>query len=318
MRKGMSLLTVLAVFSGCGSETDISTYTGEMAGQSSTSVSYFSGFAQSDESFDNECTVTLGETVSIQGAGAWFEDGCLSVTEGGVYNLSGVLADGMIYIDSDEPVRLVLNGISVVNSEGAAVFCENGALSVEAATGTENYFTDGEYTYSREFESESKKIPSAAFFTGGDLEFCGGGSVTVTSLTKTGIFADSELTVSGGSVYIDTASSGLGSNGGVNITGGSVVIFGGNSDIGEINVSGGIYLAFGDIETEVPPNGSRLVSRSLDAQAGETVAITDGDDVIISAVLPKKARGVVFSNGSDCSRLRLFKGGKEISWRYTS
>lgn len=204
MRKGMSLLTAVAMLTGCGSENAI--YTSEGAGAE---------LSETDASFSSECTVTFGEAVSIQGAGAWFENGCLSLTEGGIYNLSGTLEDGMIYIDSNEPVRLVLNGISVENPDGAAVFCKRGELSVEAAEGTENFFADGDYSYKRSFESSVEKIPNAAFFTGDKLKFCGEGSITVTSGSKTGVFSEKELFIADCALSVSAEKSGIKSGSGI-------------------------------------------------------------------------------------------------------
>lgn len=346
MRKGMTLLTALAVFSGCGSENGI--YTGETAEQSA-SLSQSSGFAQYDKAFDNECTVTLGKTVSIQGAGAWFEDGCLSVTEGGVYNLSGILADGMIYIDSDDPVRLVLNGISVKNNEGAAVFCEGGALSIEAAAGTENYFADGNYTYKRSFENAEKNRPNAAFFTGGKLEFCGEGSVTVTSAEKNGVFSDDELNISdcelevfsettaicsktkisvdsghvrvegangfesggradinGGSVFINAKKLGIYAGGGGAINGTAVIAA---PSLGEnLSVKSGLLLAFVDDFTAVPTSDYILTDISHLAENTAISAVDKSGRVVISSILPKTAQKVVFS-AADSSEISLYAGG---------
>lgn len=194
MKKGITMLMVIAVLSGCNMESGV--YSGETAESSGTFTQLDASFSASDEEYTNECTISLGESVTIQGAGAWFENGCLSVTEGGIYNLSGTLSDGMIYVSSDEPVKLVLNGVSVNNPNGAALFCADGQLTVEAANGTENSFSDGEYTYERDFESKSDSEPSAAIFAKDDLEISGSGKLTVTSGENNGIVCKDALSVS--------------------------------------------------------------------------------------------------------------------------
>lgn len=131
------------------------------------------------------------------------------MTEGGIYNLSGTLSDGMIYVSSDEPVKLVLNGVSVNNPNGAALFCADGQLTVEAANGTENSFSDGEYTYERDFESKSDSEPSAAIFAKDDLEISGSGKLTVTSGENNGIVCKDALSVSDCSLYVSAANNGI-------------------------------------------------------------------------------------------------------------
>ena len=198
---------VIAVLSGCNMESGV--YSGETAESSGTFTQLDASFSASDEEYTNECTISLGESVTIQGAGAWFENGCLSVTEGGIYNLSGTLSDGMIYVSSDEPVKLVLNGVSVNNPNGAALFCADGQLTIEAANGTENSFSDGEYTYERDFESKSDSEPSAAIFAKDDLEISGSGKLTVTSGENNGIVCKDALSVSDCSLYVSAANNGI-------------------------------------------------------------------------------------------------------------
>lgn len=207
MKKGITMLMVIAVLSGCNMESGV--YSGETAESSGTFTQLDASFSASDEEYTNECTISLGESVTIQGAGAWFENGCLSVTEGGIYNLSGTLSDGMIYVSSDEPVKLVLNGVSVNNPNGAALFCADGQLTIEAANGTENSFSDGEYTYERDFESKSDSEPSAAIFAKDDLEISGSGKLTVTSGENNGIVCKDALSVSDCSLYVSAANNGI-------------------------------------------------------------------------------------------------------------
>lgn len=207
MKKGITMLMVIAVLSGCNMESGV--YSGETAESSGTFTQLDASFSASDEEYTNECTISLGESVTIQGAGAWFENGCLSVTEGGIYNLSGTLSDGMIYVSSDEPVKLVLNGVSVNNPNGAALFCADGQLTIEAANGTENSFSDGEYTYERDFESKSDSEPSAAIFAKDDLEISGSGKLTVTSGENNGIVCKDALSVSDCSLFVSAANNGI-------------------------------------------------------------------------------------------------------------
>ena len=198
---------VLAVLSGCNMENGV--YSGETAENSGALTQVDASFSASDETYTNECTISLGESVAIQGAGAWFENGCLSVTEGGIYNLSGTISSGMIYVSSDEPVKLVLNGVTVNNPNGAAIFCADGQLTVEAADGTENVLADGDYTYERDFESKTENEPNAAVFAKDDLEICGSGKITVTSSASNGIVCKDALSVSDCTLYVSAANNGI-------------------------------------------------------------------------------------------------------------
>lgn len=207
MKKGITLLMVIAVLSGCNMESGV--YSGETAESPDSFTQPDTAFSASEDLYTNECTITLGESVAIQGAGAWFENGCLSVTDGGIYNLNGTLSDGMIYISSSDPVKLVLNGVSVNNPNGAALFCADGLLYVEAAEGTENFLTDGEYTYERDFESKADNEPNAAVFAKDDLEICGTGKITVISSANNGIVCKDALSVSDCTLSVSAGNNGI-------------------------------------------------------------------------------------------------------------
>lgn len=243
MKKGITMLMVLAVLSGCNMENGV--YSGETAENSGALTQVDASFSASDETYTNECTISLGESVAIQGAGAWFENGCLSVTEGGIYNLSGTISSGMIYVSSDEPVKLVLDGVTVNNPNGAAIFCADGQLTVEAADGTENVLTDGDYTYERDFESKTENEPNAAVFAKDDLEICGSGKITVTSSANNGIVCKDALSVSDCTLYVSAANNGIkgkdsfsAENASITVKSGGDCIKTDNTEDGSMNIIG--------------------------------------------------------------------------------
>ena len=259
MKKGITMLMVLAVLSGCSMESGV--YSGETVESSGTLSQLDASFSASDEAYTNECTISLGESVTIQGAGAWFENGCLSVTEGGIYNLSGTISNGMIYISSDEPVKLVLNGVTVNNPNGAALFCADGQLTVEAAGGTENILTDGEYTYERDFESKSDNEPNAAVFAKDDLEICGSGKLTVTSSANNGIVCKDALSVFDCNLYVSAANNGIK----------------GKDSFSAENASITVKSAGDCIKTDNTEDGSmNLIGCTLDLSSGEDGIQADG------------------------------------------
>lgn len=332
MKKGIALLTVLAALSGCGTENGV--YSGETASELHT-ITESGGFAQSDETFDNECTVELGETVSIRGKGAWFENGSLSVTEGGVYNISGNLNDGALYIESDEPVRLVLKGFSADNPNGAAIICKKGRLSIESASNFANNLT--------------ATVSDAAVYADGELEFCGAGILTVKNKSGGGIYSGEELTISdcslsvisgataisskakiainSGRVKIEGAG-GLESGGRAEINGGRVFINAENFGIraseesiingtavvsapnfgSKFSVKNGLLLAFSNKGAAIP-SSDYILAPVLDLSEQTAIsAVDESGNVILSATLPKTAQEAVFS-AANCSGIRLFSGG---------
>lgn len=152
------ILTACAMlFSVCGcdaekseiSSVQLETTLADNAGMSSQDIS------EQTEIFSNECFIELGSTVSINGSGAWFEDKCITISESGIYTITGKFSDGMIYVDTEDAVKLVLDNAEITNKSGAAIFADCGKLFIVATDGSENFITDGkEYTFAREFENE--------------------------------------------------------------------------------------------------------------------------------------------------------------------
>ena len=65
-------------------------------------------------------------------------------TEEGTYTLTGEISDGLIYIETDGIVKLILNGVTITNSSGPAIYVENAqTVEIETVKGTTNTLTDG-------------------------------------------------------------------------------------------------------------------------------------------------------------------------------
>ena len=85
----------------------------------------------------------------------------VTITGGGTYVLSGTLSDGQLVVNApDEQVRLVLDGATVTNTDGAAVVIQDaGDAIVVLARGSTNTLADGA-TYA----DTSTDAPSAALW----------------------------------------------------------------------------------------------------------------------------------------------------------
>ena len=90
------------------------------------------------------------------------------------YVVSGNSSDGSLLIKGDYKLTLVLNGVTLTNSEGAAIDIECGKrIAVELVDGTVNTLSDSSFG-----------IQKAALYFSGHPEFEGGGILNVTGNTK--------------------------------------------------------------------------------------------------------------------------------------
>lgn len=141
----------------------------------------------------------------VDGSGASWKDGVLTISEAGTYVLTGTISDGSVHIEAgkDDDIRLILNGVSIHCSDGSCIAVEEAdkvILSLE--DGSENTLEDSaEYADDEEFDSV---IDAHA-----DLVINGSGSLQVSALYNDGIKSHDDLRILGGTVSITAADDGL-------------------------------------------------------------------------------------------------------------
>ena len=170
--------------------------------------------------WNEQAKIILGDTVSIDGTGAEVsDDNTVTITEGGSYVISGELSDGMIEVDTEEEVKLILQGVSITNEDGPAIYVKEAkSCYIETAEGTENILSDGE-SYA---ETEDKQKPT--IFSNDRLVLLGEGSLTVNGNYKHGICSDDEVYVVSGTYTITAVKDGIHTNNWISVEGGKVQI----------------------------------------------------------------------------------------------
>lgn len=177
-------------------------------------------------------------------------------------------------VHADETLRITNGEITITKSyeglEGKCIEIDGGVISVKAAD-------DG---------------LNAA---GGDNgSFFGFGQAS----------SDYYISITGGTITVDADGDGIDSNGTIAQSGGTVTVFGPtNSGNGAIDyemsyaLSGGTLMAFGAQGMAQAPStlSQPCLSISSQVNAGSTVEVREGSEVILSATLPKAAQSLIFS-----------------------
>lgn len=136
--------------------------------------------------------------------------------------LSGSTDDGSLLVYRAKPFTLRLNGVSITNPDGPAINNQCSKwLYVDIADGTENTLTDGESYTEQPFDQKG------TFFSEGQMQFLGTGTLTVNGNAKNGIACDDYIVIDGGKLVIDVKSKGgrgIKVNESVTINGGSTTI----------------------------------------------------------------------------------------------
>jgi hypothetical protein len=96
---------------------------------------------------DLETLITLGSPIAITGynpAGVTVVDTTATIIAGGEFRVTGMLADGMIAVNTTDEVTLTLDNASITHSSGPAIYGINSAkLALVLAPATTNLLGDG-------------------------------------------------------------------------------------------------------------------------------------------------------------------------------
>lgn len=257
--------------------------------------------------------IRLGETVAIEGNGASASGGQIAITAGGVYEVSGTLADGQVEVNAPgSDVEIILRGAQIHSSDGPAILVrEAGTATLTLAAGTTNRLEDGGDT---EFDAALAADASLTIGGEGALEVIGnqkegiassmhltftGGDIHVWAV-EDGINANnddvSEITISGGTLFVETeAGDGIDSNGTITISGGRVTTLGAMADRnggldadGAVTINGGEVIATGarlSVPVAASAQPSLLLQFGQAQEAGTLVVIQNasGENLLVFA-----------------------------------
>lgn len=174
-------------------------------------------FADDGEEWKNNTGEINLDNMSVTGSGVTVDGNTVKITDGGDFTVSGTLADGMIYVNAEEKVKLRLRGASISNSSGPAIFFDNAEKAFITITeNTENYLSDGK-TYSVE-------DADGALFSNDDLEIKGGGTLNISGNYKHGIAGDDDISVENGTIVINSYEHGIKANDKLSVSGGDITV----------------------------------------------------------------------------------------------
>ena len=164
---------------------------------------------QATETAERTATVRLSDSgAEITGTGCEMDGNRLKIKKSGVYEISGTLSNGSIYVnaDNESEVHLILNSVTVHNETSAALFCKKAAkVTVTLAEGSVNTFSDGTSYVFEEGEDE----PDATVYAKHDLVINGSGKLVVTSAYGDALKGKDSLYVLGGELVVNSADDGI-------------------------------------------------------------------------------------------------------------
>lgn len=223
------------------------------------------------ETAKRTASITLSDSgIAISGSGCEAEKDRLKIKEAGTYEITGTLSDGSIYVnvDNESEVHLILNGVTIHNNDGAAIFCKKAKkVTITLAEGSVNTLSDGAAYVFEEGEDE----PDATLYAKHDLVLNGSGELYVTSAYGDAVKGKDALYILGGSFTINAADDGIIGRDLLYIADGSFLVTAANDAFKATNdtdaASGNIMIDGGEF---------RLTAGADGIQAETSLRINDG------------------------------------------
>ena len=248
-------------------------------------------------------------------------DGDYTITESGVYVFSGTLKDGMILVDAgeDDKVQIVLDGASVTNSDGPAIYAvEADKVFITAAEGTQNSLSDGNSYADDSFGN----TPDGCIFSKCDLTINGSGTLTIDGNYKFGIVGKDDVVIADVTLSVTAESDGISGKDSVSISSGTITIIAGGDGISSVNdddaEKGAVQIDGGTIV--IKSGGSSADSqKGIKAQYsvtinGGNITIDAEDDAVHSGeVLTVTGGTLTLATGDDgmhCDNALVISGGE--------
>ena len=264
------LLAVTVLLTGCGKKT---TSASDSSRDETLTLADTSGMDFTiDDSDTEEKSADTGKAVDLSET----EGDSQKITAGGTYTLSGTKTDTTVLVDAkDADVTLILNGLTVKNSNGPAIYVRSAdKVTVTLAAGTVNTLSDGS-SYSL---TDSGSTLDAAIFSKADLTINGSGTLTVNGNYKHAIVSKDDLTVASGTLNIAAKNVGLNGKDCVKIGNGNITVNAGSdgirSDNDEDTQKGYVYLSGGTLNITAGNDG--IQAQTVIKAEGVTLSVKAG------------------------------------------
>lgn len=223
--------------------------------------------------------ITLNKTTAtVSGSGAKADGSTITITEEGVYIVSGTLEDGQIIVDASDSdkVQIVLDGVNINCETNAAIYVrEADKVFITLAENSSNTLGGG-----NEYTQIDDNTVDGVIFSKSDLVCNGTGSLTIEADYKHGIVSKDDLVITGGTYKITAADNGITAKDQLKILDGSFDIDAANSAVKAKNTDdtelGNIYIAGGVFTVKAEQDGFHATG-SIVVDDG-TITVNSGDD----------------------------------------
>ena len=198
----------------------------------------------------------------------------ITVTEEGVYVLSGTAANCTVKIEADKEakIQLVLDGVTITNSDFPTIY----VMSADKVFITTTEGSENTLSVTGTFKADGETNTDAVIYSKEDLVLNGKGTLTVTSAKGNGITSKDDLKITGGTLNVTAALDALEANDSIVIYDGNITVNskkdGLHAENDEDDSLGYIWIG----------GGTLSVTATDDAIHGTSFVQVDGGTIIVS------------------------------------
>ena len=217
----------------------------------------------------------------------------ITITDSGIYHLTGSISNGSVLIDAGVKgeVKLILDNVYISNTTGPAISCTSGDDLVIELVG-HNTLRDG-----ASYDEALDEDINGTIYSKADLTFTGEGSLDITANYQDAIVGKDDVKFSDGTYTISAADDGIRGKDSVYIVGGSFDIASGQDAIKSTNDTdagkGFVLIESGDLQ----------ISAGDDGIHGERVLIVQSGAVNIAKSYEGLESPKILINGGNISIL---------------
>lgn len=276
-------LIIIGTFTGCKNDSNDEKSSKENT-VSSVSYSYINTEFDSDDleiGYDETSAVNIKlnkTSAEISGKGANTDGSVVTITDEGVYVVSGELSNGRLVVDAGKKkdIRIILNGAKITCDDNAPLYIKQAdKVIITLDENSENVLTDG----ASYLNDEDDYNVDGALFSRSDLTINGSGELTVNANYKHGIVCKDDLVVAGGDYNLSAKSGGIYGKDSLRIKNGNFEINAGSNGIkstnSDENEKGYIYIKDGNFNITSETDGIESVD-SLVIDGGDFNLKTGG------------------------------------------
>lgn len=239
----------------------------------------------------------------------------VEIASPGIYRLSGSLSNGQITVKCKGNVGLVLNGVSVTNADGPALYAEDAAhVQLWLADGTENRLASGSPVdiTGRSDDSGEEETGGAAVYAKDTLSVAGTGVLTVEGFLHNAVSTTDHAVILDGELRLTAVNNGIRGKDSVTVRGGKISILSGNDGIHSVNsdqennVTGAVSVTGGETIIRCYGDGIHAGKDLLVLDGTVNVTAGDTENITMNAGQPE---GTQMPDGQQPPEVMQMPGG---------